>query len=287
MQFDRTRTALITGGASGIGLGIARALFSTGMNVAIADIRDDHFCAAREFFAEEPERLCEVHLDVANRANWSRAAHDIVERFGAIHVLCLNAGIGVLGPILGARQNDWDWLLSVNLGGVVNGVTEILPRMRAQQQGGHIVATSSMGGLIVGPTGGIYSTAKFGVVALMECLRSDLVAENIGVSVLCPAAVNTHIYDHGGMRPEHFRDSHYILSAEEEQRGIADAKSLLSMGRDPLEVGEFVRLAIERNEPYIFTDCNVKANVQGRMEALRAFATERHACVRADAPFPT
>ncbi len=272
MELTRAHTAVITGGASGIGLGISRVLFAAGLKIAVADIRDDHFAAARQFFREDPARVLEVHLDVASRDGWTRAAEAIATRFGEVHVLCLNAGIGVLGPLIGAAPDDWDWLLSVNLGGVVNGILEMLPRMRAHGQGGHIVATSSMGGLIVGPSGGIYSTAKFGVVALMECLRHDLAPEHIGVSVLCPAAVNTQIYDHGGMRPERFADTGYVLSEKEEQLAVARAKSILAMGRDPLEVGWFVRSAIESNDAYVFTDSNVRSEVEARMRALLTFA---------------
>jgi NAD(P)-dependent dehydrogenase (short-subunit alcohol dehydrogenase family) len=162
--------------------------------------------------------------------------------------------------------------MSVNLGGVVNGILEMLPRMRSHGRGGHIVATSSMGGLIVGPSGGIYSTAKFGVVALMECLRQDLASEKIGVSVLCPAAVNTQIYDHGRMRPEHFGNTNYVLSEQEEQQAVERAKSILAMGRSPLEVGRFVRSAIENNDAFVFTDSNVRSGVEARVRALLHFA---------------
>jgi NAD(P)-dependent dehydrogenase (short-subunit alcohol dehydrogenase family) len=160
----------------------------------------------------------------------------------------------------------------VNLRGVTLGLENFLPLMRAHREGGRICATSSMGGLVVADDGGIYSAAKFGVVALMEGLRVELAAENIGVSVLCPAAVNTNIHDHETMRPREFSDTGLSLDPEH-QRTIAQmARSILAQGADPLEVGERVVQAMLANEPYVFTDGRVASILQARREALLAAA---------------
>lgn len=259
------RVALVTGGASGIGFGIARALLSSGMRVLIADIREDHMARAMTDLRGEP---CHpLRLDVADPAAWCRAAAEVERLYGKLHVLCNNAGIGVLKTLRTSTPQDWDWLMGVNLRGVIYGVTAMLPLIRAHGEGGHIMATSSMGGLIVGESGGIYSAGKFGVVAYMECLRQDLAPANIGASVLCPAAVNTNIFDHATMRPG--LDG---PAAMPQSDGLDPeiAKKLLAQGRDPLEVGGMVREAIRRNDPYIFTDRRVKGDVIARRDALLA-----------------
>lgn len=262
------RVALVTGGASGIGFGIARALLSSGMHVVIADVREDHMAKA---MADLRGDSCHfLRLDVADRSAWRRAAEEVGRLCGKLHLLCNNAGIGVLKDLRTSTRQDWDWLMGVNLRGVIYGVTAMLPLIRAHGEGGHIMATSSMGGLIVGESGGIYSAGKFGVVAYMECLRQDLASENIGVSVLCPAAVNTNIFDHATMRPG------LVAGAAVPERDGLDpeiAKRLLAQGRNPLEVGDMVREAILRNDPYIFTDRRVQADLAARRDALFAAAS--------------
>lgn len=267
------RVAIVTGGASGIGLGIATALLERGAIVVIGDVRADHLEKARGALAAYGERVHLRHLDVTNAADWVRVRDEVKARFGTLHVLCLNAGIGILGTLLQARPNDWAWLMGVNLRGVTLGLETLLPVMRENREGGHICATSSMGGLVVADDGGIYSSAKFGVVALMECLRADLAPERIGVTVLCPAGVNTNIHDHGGMRPREFADSGITIDPEQ-QRAMAEmARSILAMGADPLQVGERVVAAMTANEPYVFTDAAVAPILQARRNALLATAS--------------
>jgi len=262
--------ALVTGGASGIGLGIAQALAEQGMQVVIADIREDHIDHARAELSPYGDQLDFQLLDVTDRGAWASLGRRVEERYGGLDILCLNAGVGILGTILASREDDWDWLVGVNLGGVLNGVAEFLPRMRARGTGGHIMATSSMGGMVVANEGGIYSSAKFGVVALMECLRADLEGEEIGVSVLCPAAVNTNIFDHARMRPENLQNTGLNLSEAELEQQEAMARQILAMGKSPLEVGHIVVDAIRANDPYIFTDGRVKVHLQPRHKALLA-----------------
>ncbi|TLY91451.1 MAG: SDR family NAD(P)-dependent oxidoreductase, partial [Gammaproteobacteria bacterium] len=146
MQNLPGKTAFVTGGASGIGLGIAKALLGAGMKVVIADIREDHLASATAELGS-PERVLALELDVTDRAAYARAADAAEARFRKIHVLCNNAGVGVAGPTELATFADWDWVLGVNHGGVVNGIVTLLPRIMRHGEGGHIVNTASMSGL--------------------------------------------------------------------------------------------------------------------------------------------
>jgi NAD(P)-dependent dehydrogenase (short-subunit alcohol dehydrogenase family) len=253
MRDIKGRVAFITGGASGIGLGIAGAFLDAGMSVAIADLRDDHLATAVKELGAAPGTLHAMQLDVADRDAMGRAAAEVVRVFGKVHIVCNNAGIGLLGSVKDASFDDWDWMLAVNLNGVFNGVHAFLPHLRAHGEGGHILSTASMGGLIVGNNAGVYSACKFGVVTMMQCLREDLADENIGVSVLCPAAVRTNIYQHEGMRPERYAHSGYDTSPEGRTQMEARIKGMLSIGMDPREVGRRVLQGIRDNALYIFT----------------------------------
>lgn len=267
-------TALVTGGASGIGLGIAQAMIEAGLRVVVTDVRDDHLDRARKALAPAGECASFLSLDVTQRAQWHSARRFVEQWSGELHVLCLNAGVGVLGSMLESSEADWDWIVSVNLDGVLLGIETFLPHLRAHGQPAHVVATSSMGGLVVANDGGIYSAAKFGVVALIEGLRRDFRGSRIGASVLCPAAVNTNIYDHERMRPVTFQHSGLARDEEALEGMEAFAKQILALGRDPLDVGRMVRDGIESDEPYIFTDRNVRPTLASRRDALVAFTGE-------------
>jgi len=264
-RIGQRRVALVTGGASGIGRGLVEELLDRGLSVAAGDVNDGHLSALRDDLACHRPRLMTLHLDVAEPSDWSRAVAQIEARFGAIDILCLNAGIGILGPILGSRPADWTWLIQVNLAGATNGLASLLPGMRARG-GGHILATSSMGGLVAANDGGIYSCAKFGVVALIEALRAELSDEGIVATVLCPAAVNTNILDHEALRPEHLSDSGIVPPPAEAERMREMARSILSLGADPREVGRRAVAAMDRGDPYVFTDGAV-ANLLALREA--------------------
>lgn len=263
---------LVTGGASGIGLGIAQALLEAGLQVIVTDVRDDHLEEARTRLGPAGDQVHFLRLDVTDRGQWRAARCFVEERFGALHVLCLNAGVGVLGSMLEASDADWEWITSVNLDGVLAGVETFLPHMVAHGRPGHIVATSSMGGLIVANDGGVYSAAKFGVVALIEGLRRDLQGGKVGATVLCPAAVNTNIYDHERMRPVAFQQPDVVRDEQALEDGEAFHKQILALGRDPHEVGRMVWRGVEADAPYVFTDRNVRPTLVTRRDALLAFA---------------
>jgi NAD(P)-dependent dehydrogenase (short-subunit alcohol dehydrogenase family) len=257
------KTAFVTGGASGIGLGMATAFTRAGMNVVVADLRPDHIETALAALAGKPVHA--IELDVTDREGFARAADEAEAVFGNVHVLCLNAGMGLIGPIAQARYDDWDWGLGVMLGGVVNGIQTFLPRLLAHGEGGHIVHTSSMAGVIPIPSSAIYSTAKAALIGLAEVLRGELAGQGIGVSAFCPGPVQTNIRETGRARPERYRDSGYAeLERELEQR----ENSPLWM--DPVECGERVLAGIRNDDLYIFTHREFREGAEERFRAMLA-----------------
>lgn len=269
MQDLTGKVAFITGGASGIGLGSAKAFLAAGMSVAIADVRRDHLERAMTELAGSGDAVMPVVLNVADRTAMAAAAAAVMTRFGRVDVLFNNAGVGILGSIRDASHDDWDWMLSVNLDAVFSGVKEFLPYIRKGKAGGHIVSTASIGGLMVTANGGVYSTSKFGVVAMMDCLRDDLAGEGIGVSVLCPAAVNTNIYQHDDLRPSSFADTGYQENEAQKAERLAKLKDMLARGVDPRAVGDLVVDGIRRNSLYIFTN-SFAPLLEARRDALLA-----------------
>jgi NAD(P)-dependent dehydrogenase (short-subunit alcohol dehydrogenase family) len=236
------RVAFITGGASGIGLGIARVFLRAGIRVAIADVSAEHLDDARKQLAAEPGENLLLPLDVTDRAAFARAADQVEARFGRIHLLCNNAGIGSGPAMLTANFEDWDRMIGINLMGVVNGVVTILPRILAHGEGGYIVNTSSMAGILPMPEpGGIYTTTKFAVRGMTESLRMALAPKGVGAAVLCPGLTKTRILDRA--REAKKQGKAATLSA-----GFVDAQ-LNAM--DPLFVGQAVLEGIERNDGYI------------------------------------
>ncbi|MFO1401233.1 MAG: SDR family NAD(P)-dependent oxidoreductase [Steroidobacteraceae bacterium] len=197
------KTAFITGGASGMGLGMARVWAAAGMNVVIADIRQEALDAARAGFPAG-QKVHALRLDVTDRARWVAAAEEAERAFGKVHVLSLNAGVGVVGPMQTATYKDWDFCLGVNVGGVVNGLVTMLPRMLAHGESGHVVATSSTGGFSAVGGAGLYCTSKFAVAGMMESLATDLKGTPIGVSVFFPGPVQTSL----GQTTDPTRPSH-------------------------------------------------------------------------------
>ncbi len=281
MEVVEGKTAFVTGGASGIGLGMTTAFVDAGMNVVIADLRRDHIETALEGFGEagRREHVHAIELDVTDREGFARGADEAERVFGNVHVLCSNAGMGILGPATLARYDDWDWGLGVLLGGVVNGIQTFLPRLLAHGEGGHIVNTSSMAGVVPIAGAAIYITAKAALIGLSEALRSELAGEGVGVSAFCPGPVQTNIREGGRTRPERYADSGYTeLERELEER----PNSPLWM--DPLECGERVLAGIRRDDLYIFTHREFREGAEERFRAMLAsFPDEPLIDERADA----
>jgi len=240
------KVAFITGGASGVGLGMAKAFVTAGMRVAIADVRDDHL---EEATAELGGAVHPIHLDVTDRAAFARAADETERALGPVDVVCNNAGVNLFNDIAAATYQDWDWVLGVNLGGVINGVVTFVPRISARGQGGHVVNTASMGALVAGPGAGVYTTAKFGVHGLSEALRYSLHPRGIGVSMVCPGLVKSRIYESDLVRPPELSTD--TAPADAEFMRILPA--VHEAGMEPDEIGEKVLRAIRENRFYVFT----------------------------------
>jgi NAD(P)-dependent dehydrogenase (short-subunit alcohol dehydrogenase family) len=264
MKDLKGKGAFVTGAASGIGLGMALALADEGADVVLADIEEGRLAAARDQVAAKGVKTATVRLDVSNREAVYAAAQEAQAALGKIHILCNNAGVSYAGvPLDAVPDKDWDWVVAVNLMGVVNGLQAFLPLIEAHGEGGHVVNTASIGGHHVMPGWGrgLYVTTKYAVVGLSESLLDDLQAKHIGVSVLCPAAVNTDIYQGGRNRPERFGgpyrrpDDHPMIPQ-------------LKAGMDPYEVGRWVVRAIEDDEFYIFTHPDTKALLEGRFQRI-------------------
>ncbi len=261
------KVAFVTGGASGIGLGIAKALIGAGANVAMADLRADHLDEALRQFAGRSlrERVHGIRLDVSDRKAMAEAAAEVERRFGKVHVLVSNAGVGIEGPLRGATYDDWDFGLGVNLGGVINGIQTFVPRIRAHGEGGHVVNTASLAGLVWMPSFmTVYTTSKAAVIALSECIRDDLAPDRIGVSVLCPGPVKSNIHQAGQNRPAKFRGSSGFSEAEAQL-----ARRIVSpLWMDPETVGAKVLQAIQNDEFYIITHGEWRDAFTQRVEAI-------------------
>jgi NAD(P)-dependent dehydrogenase (short-subunit alcohol dehydrogenase family) len=267
MKELKGRTAFVTGGASGIGLGMAQCFLREGMNVVVADLSDEHIEQARARLREHGSRVRFVKLDVADRASMASAADEAEAAFGKVHVLCNNAGVSSPIPMDEATYEDWDWILGVNLQGVINGIVTFLPRLKRHGEGGHIVNTSSIAGLVPAPAwGGIYTTSKFAVHGLSGSLRLSVGKHRIGVTVVCPGATKSDVRRSELLRPERFRTK---------ARGAYAMPSLQEIGIEPIELGERVVRAIRRNDFYVIAHAENKPHVQAfAEEMLRAFPDE-------------
>ncbi|MEP2103812.1 MAG: SDR family NAD(P)-dependent oxidoreductase [Parasphingorhabdus sp.] len=251
------KVAFITGGASGIGLALAKTLMSRGARVAIADT-DEHALAAvqSEFGSQATAILC----DVANLSSVEQAAATTLSAYGEVHLLFNNAGVGAGGVAGEISVEDWRWAIDVNLMGVVHGVETFVPIIQSQKTGGHIINTASIAGHIAAPYMSPYSATKFAVVGYSECLKLELAMHNIGVSVLSPAFVRTNIHNSGANRP----------SADKEAAGDEPDtfKTLVESGLDPAVVADWTADSIEANRFHIFTHPELMTAVEDRMNDL-------------------
>jgi NAD(P)-dependent dehydrogenase (short-subunit alcohol dehydrogenase family) len=266
MQQVEHRTAFVTGAASGIGLGIARACLKAGMQVVVADVREEALSRAVATLGA-PRRVLALTLDVTDRQAMQAAAATAEAHFGPIHVLCNNAGVGMIGGVKSMTFDDWDWCMAVNLGGVINGIQVFLPHLLAHGQGGHIVNTASIGALSPGPGGCAYLSAKAAVLVLSEALRIDLLEDAIGVTVLVPGPTQSEINQVGRLRPER-----YSASGLHEVEAQLARRPLFGNGLDPDAVGEQVLQAIREDLLFVFTHPEFKPGVAQRFQAiLRGF----------------
>jgi NAD(P)-dependent dehydrogenase (short-subunit alcohol dehydrogenase family) len=269
MRDFKGKGAFVTGGASGIGLGLARAFAAEGMNVALADIEQAALDKAVGALEATGAKVRGIVCDVSDRAAVERAAAAALTAFGKMHVVCNNAGVGggggKIGEILPA---DWDWTIGVNLLGVVHGIDAFLPHIEGHGEGGHFVNTASMAGMVSTSLMGPYNVTKFAVVSLSETLAAELAGSAIGVSVLCPGWVDTRIVESARNRPARFGPRREASAAARARADMVAA--MLRAGMSPDEVAARVLAAIRDNDLYVFTHPGMRGVVEERFRRILA-----------------
>jgi NAD(P)-dependent dehydrogenase (short-subunit alcohol dehydrogenase family) len=272
MKDFQDKVAVVTGAASGIGRAIAERLAAEGMKVVLADIEEEALAEAEGVLKAKGATALAVPTYVSQPADVEALAKKTVDAFGAVHVLCNNAGVG---PVIGASweltEADWQWVLGVNLWGALHGIRVFLPVMLKQDSEGHIVNTASMAGLLSAPWGATYGVAKHGIVTLSESLHRELamIGAKVKVSVLCPGWVNTRLMDGDRNRPA-------VLHNEPGQETTAPqatlfdqaVRQLVTNGTDPREIGDLVLNAIRDEKFYILPHPEWKEQVRDRMEGI-------------------
>jgi NAD(P)-dependent dehydrogenase (short-subunit alcohol dehydrogenase family) len=240
------KTVYITGGNTGIGLGIARAAANAGMNVVMGYIQEDQVEPAMKLFKpDQKSRVIAIRHDVTDRDGWVKTLAEINAKFGNLHLLVNNAGIKTLRQASQVDAKSWDAAVAVNFTGIYNGCAAVIPHMLAHKEGSHIVTTSSMGGMLPGVNAGVYTATKFASLGLMEALRVELMGTNIGTSAFTPGGVSTD----------------NILSSE----GNTNIRSM-----DPLECGERVLNGVKNNDLFLLTHPEFKPGMKERFDAILA-----------------
>ncbi len=249
MKIVDGKTAFITGGASGIGFGMARAFLDAGMNVVIADVRDEALETAANHLRGYNRPFHLIKADVTDRAAMFRAAEEVKQTFGNVHLLCNNAGVVSQTSIDEIGPTEWDWIVDINLNGVMNGIMAFLPGMKAHGEGGHIVNTSSMAGILPLPApAGAYSAVKFAVRGLSDSLRLALAYQNIGVSTLCPGLVRSNLMvSTAALFPQSVTQQVQAVQPDP----ASDAVIPNGGGMDAREFGEHVLQGVRDNAAYI------------------------------------
>jgi NADP-dependent 3-hydroxy acid dehydrogenase YdfG len=282
------KVAFITGGASGIGLGIAKACAKYGMKVVIADSRQDALDEAMKFFKEKHYSTLPIKLDVTDRAAYARAADEAEKVFGKIHVLVNNAGVASGGLTQNCTFKDWDFSVGVNITGVANGLVIILPRILKHGEGGHIVSTSSTAGFCAVNGNIIYNTTKYAIAGMMETLAGELMGTNVGASVLIPGPTTTNLGPSTfANRPEHLRNEGQTWPPQPPpgapRRPMPNFEEMRKIFMDPVETGERVVRGIRRNDIFIHTHPEFKEGYIARNDAvIRAIPDEPVNVVRRD-----
>jgi NAD(P)-dependent dehydrogenase (short-subunit alcohol dehydrogenase family) len=240
------RTAFVTGGANGVGIGLVRALLAEGCKVAIADIREDHI--ERALKSLDNREVMGVQVNVAAREEMARAADEVEAKFGPVTLLFNNAGVNLFQTIEDSSFTDWDWLMGVNLHGPINGCMTYVPRMIAHGKGGYVVNTASMAGWLASGSPGIYNTTKFAVRGLSESLRASLAPKGIGVSCVCPGLVKSLIYASDDIRPDGLKADARPVDHENVKR----LAGMHEVGMEPDVIAERILQGMRENQAYIF-----------------------------------
>jgi NAD(P)-dependent dehydrogenase (short-subunit alcohol dehydrogenase family) len=275
------KVAYVTGGSSGIGLGIARALHEAGAKVILGNYNDKQFEEALKSFSPNDPRVATVVHDVMVREDWASKADEIEKKFGPVHILVNNAGVGPFATTTGGSDKDWDWCMGVNFWGPLYGARTFVPRMQAHKEGSHIVTTSSTDGVLLGTTG-IYAVSKLAVSGLMEQLRHELRGTNIGTSNLVPGMTATNIGRSETYRPESMKNAPPPATAQGPAGGpprpagppggarppVPETTPMWARPQDPLTVGRLVVNGIINNDMWIFPAPEYRVGVEARGAAM-------------------
>ncbi len=281
MERFRDRVAVITGAGSGIGRALALACAGRGCKVVLADVEAQPLADAEAAVKAFDIETLAVKTDVGNAESMAALADATIARFGAIHILCNNAGVGGGGLIKNQQLVDWKWVIDVNLWGVIHGLQYFLPHLLKADEA-HVVSTASVAGLYSLPGLGPYNATKYGVVAIMETLYFEMAEDassNVDVSVLCPGLVNTNIASAQRNRPEHLRRVRAPSSRDKDRPAAGDASkrnaaiaAALEAGKDPAEVAELVLEAIAERRFWVLSHPEHLEDIRGRNDTLHALA---------------
>lgn len=245
------RVAFVTGAVTGIGLGVAQAFADAGMRLALSYRNEDDRARTAQWFADKGyEQPLFLKLDVQDRARFAQVAQEVVDHFGEVHVLVNNAGVSVFGATDEATYDDFDWIMGVNFGGVVNGLVSFLPKIKASTGRRHVVNVASMAAFLPGPQAGIYTASKFAVRGLTESLRYNLAPHKIGCSICCPALTRTNAWTSAMKRPDGFGDSGF---GEVDNAQLAQFGTAFEEGMDPYEVGTKILAGMTAQKGLILT----------------------------------
>jgi NAD(P)-dependent dehydrogenase (short-subunit alcohol dehydrogenase family) len=259
------KVAFITGGASGLGLGLAKVFSDAGCKVVIADIRQEAIDEALAYFRGKNAAAHGIRLDITDRAAYAAAADEVEQVFGeAPQLLFNNAGVNTFGPTEASTYDDWDWLIGVDFWGVVNGMQTFVPRMIKAGKGGHIVNTSSLGGFQGSQGAAIYSAAKAAVNNLSESYALALKKYDIGVTVCCPANIRSNIAEATRTRPEHLKNTGYVVNEET----IASLHSIHIHGMEPAVLAGHIKAAIEAGQLYCVPYPEAKAALEAHFRMI-------------------
>jgi NAD(P)-dependent dehydrogenase (short-subunit alcohol dehydrogenase family) len=278
------KVAYITGGSSGIGLGIARVFYEAGMKVVIGYLDEQHIGDALKHFPTADPRIHAIKHDVMDRDRWEPVADEIEKKFGGLQVLVNNAGVGLQAPASTGTYKDWEWGLGVNLWGPIYGTRTYVPRMLASKQGAHIVTTTSTSGILPGSGAGIYTVAKIAAVGFMEELRLELRNTNIGTSCFVPGLTATNIGVSESYRPQALKNDGPPAVAPGAQprpapgsgprprrppaAPIPGATPAAIRPMDPMVAARFVLNGLLNNDLYIVAEPEYRAGVEARCNAL-------------------
>ena len=269
MRDFKNKVAVITGGGGGIGRALALAFATKGMHIALADVEEEPLAAVANEVAKIGVRCSTSVIDVTDLESMQTFADKVFDELGGAHVICNNAGVVTMKKAQDMSASDWDWVVGVNLYGVINGIQAFLPKMVEQDAGGHIVNTASIAGLVSEATPGIisYTTSKYGVTGLTESMRLDLEQYNIGCSVVCPGGVATRIVEAGRNRP-----AHYGGPEQPNLDVMGSKKSVPQEMITPEALAQMILHAVQENELYVLSHPETQPAVEKRFkEILAAF----------------